>query len=216
MALSEDLTGFVRDALARGASKADIDAVLREAGWEPRQVQAALRGFADVVFPVPVPRPRQSVSARDAFLYLLLFSTLYLTAYHVGSAIFDVIELVVPDPVDAARQEQYRRASLRWSMSSLLVAFPVFVFMSRATSRAARHVPGHRSSTVKRWLTYLTLFLTSAVLIGDVIALIYRLLGGELTLIFSLKAVTIAIIGLVVLTYYLVELRDDGADGAEA
>ena len=39
--------------------------------------------------PVPVPRPRPYLSPREAFLYLLMFATLYLSAWHLGSLVFD-------------------------------------------------------------------------------------------------------------------------------
>ena len=56
-----------------------------QAGWTTDQARDALGAFADVPFPVPVPRPRPSVSAAEAFEYLLLFTTLYISAYHLGS-----------------------------------------------------------------------------------------------------------------------------------
>lgn len=49
--------------------------------------ETTLKDFvrADLVFPVPVPRPRQQVSAREAFLYLVMFSMLYVSSVCVSS-----------------------------------------------------------------------------------------------------------------------------------
>ena len=44
-----------------------------------------------------------------------------------------------------------------------------------------------RTSKVRRWLTYLTLFASACALIGDVTTLVYNALGGELTIRFVLK-----------------------------
>ncbi len=95
---SEDLSAFVREALARDVPRERIEAVLIEAGWPREKVARALRAFAEVDFPLHVPRPQPYLSAKDAFLYLLLFGTLFLAAFHFGSILFELIEKAFPDP----------------------------------------------------------------------------------------------------------------------
>jgi hypothetical protein len=196
----------VKSALGRGVPRADIETVLRQAGWMTHQIRSALAGFADADFPIPVPRPRPYLDAREAFLYLVLFSTLYVSAYHLGSLLFDIINTAFPDPA-AAGPAPYVRQSMRWSISSLIVAFPVFVYMSWLVSRDLAADPNKRHSKVRRWLTYLTLFMASSVLIGDVTSLIYSLLGGELTTRFVLKVLVVAFIAGTVFWYYLSDIR---------
>ena len=99
-AATQDLETFVRDALLKGQSRPAIHAALVAAGWPQEQVREALDAYAEVPFPVPVPRPRAYLSAREAFLYLVLFATLYLTAWHLGSLLFDLINRAFPDPAD--------------------------------------------------------------------------------------------------------------------
>jgi hypothetical protein len=94
--VSPELTEFVRDALRQGVSRRQIAQALADAGWTAEQCQAALAGFADVAFPIPVPRPLPYTSARDAFLYLVMFTTLYWSAYHLGSLLFEVIDRAFP------------------------------------------------------------------------------------------------------------------------
>jgi len=215
MAVTEDLFTFVRDALARGLSRVDIERALVAAGWEVPEVRAALAGYADVDFPVPVPRPRPTLSARDAFLYLLLFTTLYISAYHVGSLIFELIARVFPDPVaTTAGVTAHASARIRWSIASLLVASPVFLYLSALTGRLVRLDPAKRGSAVRRWLTYLTLFLAASTVIGDLIALFYSLLSGELTIRFVLEVLTVGGIAGAVFGYYLHGLRQDEAGSA--
>ena len=96
---------------------------------------------------------------------------------------------------------------MRWSISSLIVAFPVFVYVSWLAGRDIAADPNKRHSKVRRWLTYLTLFVASSVLIGDVISLIYSLLGGELTTRFVLKVLVVAFIAGTVFWYYLSDIR---------
>jgi hypothetical protein len=210
MAASEELNQFVRDALSHGRSRSEVETVLRQAGWPAERVQRAMSAFAAIDFPVPVPRPRPSVSAREAFMYLLLFSTLYMAAYNLGSLLFDLINRAFPDPAATYQgYETYVRASIRWSASWLIVSFPVFLFLSWLTSRATHIDPTKRTSPIRRWLTYLTLFFAACALIGDVVTLIYNLLGGELTVRFVLKVLVVAAIAGTVFGYYLSDLRVD-------
>lgn len=207
MAIREELLGFVRDGLTRGLNRMQIEDVLLKAGWDPREVKGALAGFAEIDFPLPVPRPKPYLSAREAFIYLVLFSTLYVSAYGFGSLLFDLINRAFPDPADPAWMASHFRESVRWSVSSLIVAFPVFLYVSRWTSVALRRDPTKRSSKIRRWLTYLTLFVAACILIGTSIALVNSLLGGELTIRFFLKVVTIAVIAGTIFGYYLWDLR---------
>jgi hypothetical protein len=66
---TQELEQFVRDALAKGASRPELQSVLDAAGWPAEQSRNALSAYADVPFVVPVPRPKPYLSAREAFLY---------------------------------------------------------------------------------------------------------------------------------------------------
>jgi hypothetical protein len=206
MALSQELLAFVKDGLQRGLARADLEAVLLRAGWPPEQVRRALGGFADVEFAIPVPQPLPAVSAREAFMYVLMFATLYLSAYNVGDLLFSVIDQRFPDPA-SQYPEAYALESIRWSLSSLVVAFPIFLWVTSLIARMVRRDPTKRASKIRWRLTYVTLFIAACVLIGDVITIIHSFLAGELTMRFVLKVVTVAAISGTVFGYYLPDLR---------
>ena len=208
MAVSEELIAFVRDGLHHGIPRVQLEQALLVAGWTAEQVKGALASFADMEFPIPVPHPRPYLSPREAFMYVVLFSTLYLSAYNLGSLVFELINRLLPDPAERLNMPSTLLA-IRWSVSSLIVAFPVFVYVAWLIGRGIRLDPTKRASRVRRQLTYLTLFIASCVLIGDVTTLIYNVLGGELTVRFVLKVLTVAIIASGGFGYYLHELRTD-------
>ena len=207
MAVSEELSGFVKEALGRGLTPAQIEDALLRAGWTGEQAKAALASFAQFEFPIPVPRPRPYLSAREAFQYLVQFTTLYVSAYNLGNLFFEIINRAFPDPADPPGD--YTRMAIRWSVSSLIVAFPVFLYVSWITNRAIQADHNKRASKVRRWLTYLTLFVAASFLIGDVTMLVYNVLGGELTGRFALKVLTVAVIAGMTFGYYLSDLRVD-------
>lgn len=212
MAIPEQLLVFVKEALTRGLPRPEIETALLSAGWEREQVQASLRSYAEAPFPIPVPRPTPYLSAREAFLFLLLFTTLYLSAFNLGQLLFQFINLAVPDPAATGPSVVESRRLIRWAVSTLVVAFPVFLYLSSLTGREVRTDPAKRASKVRRWLTYLTLFIAATVVIGDLIALLNDLLAGELTLRFGLKALVVAVIAGGLFAYYLHDARQTGAD----
>lgn len=209
MASSDDLSEFVRDALNGGVSRDEIRAVLHGAGWGEAQVVAALESFADVDFLIAVPRPQPSLSAREAFEYLVLFGTLYFSAFALGQLLFQFVNLSFPDPLWPQFRFQAITGAIRWSISSLVVSTPIFLFVAWSNSRKIELQPVKRASPVRRWLTYVTLAVAASLLIGDCTSLVYNLLGGEMTVRFLLKAMTIGIIAGTAFVYYLSDLHRD-------
>ncbi|HEX9693328.1 MAG TPA: DUF5671 domain-containing protein [Gemmatimonadales bacterium] len=209
MADNRELTTFVGDALGRGATREQIHEALTRAGWSAADVAAALRGYADVEFPIPVPRPRPSLSARDAFQYLVLFGTLYICAFNLGQLLYQLIDVAFPDPAWVEQRAQAIPDLIRWSIAALIVSTPIFVFTARANARALERSPAMRHSPIRRFLTYLTLAVAAGILIGDSITALYRLLSGDLTVPFILKAVTLAGISGAIFYHYLADLRRD-------
>jgi heme A synthase len=178
--MNADLQLFVRDSLTRGLPRAAIRERLLEAGWRPEEVDSALAGFAEVDFPVPVPRRRPYLSAREAFLYLVLFATLYITAFNLGLVLFGIVDRWLPDPVQNPYSLRWATEALHNGIAALVIAFPIFLFLSALIGRALARDPEKRGSAVRKWLTYLTLFVAALVLIGDLTFVLQRLLAGEL------------------------------------
>lgn len=206
---AQQLESFVKESLQCGKAKDDVAQALHDAGWPKAQISNALDAFADVAFPIPVPKPRPSLSARDAFLYLVMFSTLYYGAWNLGSLLFSFIDRAFPDPALGRYPGFNSLDGQRWSTAAVIIAFPVFFFVARYISLQIRENPFKRLSPARRWLTYLTLFVASASLLADMTTLIFNLLGGDLTARFLLKVLVVAAIAGSAFTFYLLDLRKE-------
>lgn len=205
------LSDFIESALTAGKSRDEIAAALGAAGWSPEQIADGMKFFADVPFAVPVPKPRAHLSAREAFLYLLMFGTLYVSAFQLGNLLFDFINLGFPDNTNpnAFYVQQAAERGIRWATASLIIAFPVFLWLHVKMQREVSANPTLRQSATRRWLTYLTLLVASAVIVGDLITLIYNLLSGELSTRFILKVLVVAAIAGGGFGYFLHLVRAD-------
>lgn len=210
--MNTDLQQFVRESLSRGLPRPAIRERLLAAGWRSEEVESALAGFAEVDFPVPVPRRRPYLSAREAFLYLVLFATLYITAFNLGLVLFAVLDRWLPDAV--GKEYAYRMAveGVRGGIAGLVIAFPIFLFVSALIGRAVAREPEERGSKVRKWLTYITLFVTALVIIGDLTFLVQRLLSGELPARVLGKTLVVLAIAGAIFGHYLSDLRGEERD----
>jgi Domain of unknown function (DUF5671) len=158
-----------------------------------------------------VPRPRTQLSARDAFWYLLMFGTLYSSAFYLGDLLFGFINLAFPDDVANLYNDgtEYVERGIRWATAAVIVSFPVFMFASLRIGREVSADPTRRNSAMRKWLTYITLLVAASAIVGDGITLIFNVLSGELTLRFILKVLVVAAIAVTVFGYYTWSMRGD-------
>jgi hypothetical protein len=204
--MSYDIQDFIREALANGAPKEDVASALKQEGWPYDEINSSLAAFGEkVLVGLPVPRRKPYTSAKEGFFYLVMFLTLYISAINFGTLVFQFIDMAFPDDLN----NYHDLSSMRFSVASLLVAFPLYFWLTIITQRSLTKIPTMRASKVRKWLIYFTLFIASTVIIGDFIALLVSLLGGELTIHFSLKFLTLFIIAGMVFGYYHWDLGQD-------
>lgn len=204
--MAYEIDDFILEALSKGASKSSISTALRAEGWPDDEVKTALATFGDsTVEGVPVPRRKTYTSAKEGFIYLIAFLTLYICAYHFGFLVFDFIDRLFPDKLHGMRD----LSSLRFSVASLIVAFPLYLWLTIRTQQSISKNPSKRTSKVRKWLIYFTLFIAATLMIGDLIALLVALLSGELTVPFMFKLATVLLIASMIFGYYRWELGCD-------
>ena len=203
--MNEDLRQFIKESLERGLEREAIRDVLLEAGWQEREVNSGLAAFAEVDFPVAVPRPRPYLHAREAFLYLISFIALYVFAFSLGAVFFGLIDYHFSSSL--YRYDPGPSAAQTTALAAIIVAFPLYLFLMRRLAAAVAVDPERRQSLIRRWLTYLTLVVGAAVILGDVIALLARLLAGDPTTGFVLKVIAILAITGPIFAYYLWDMR---------
>jgi hypothetical protein len=95
--------------------------------------------------------------------------------------------------------------SVTWQMASIAVAFPIYMFVMRLILRETNDIERLQSG-VRKWLTYIALFLTATAMICDLIAFLNTFLLGELSSRFVLKVATVLVIAAGIFAWYFVFL----------
>jgi hypothetical protein len=205
--MDQQLATFIDHARAKGMDHATIRMLLLSAGWKEKDIARAMTAQA---LDVPVPTPPDVGGAREAFLHLLTTAALYTAVSYALTLIFSYIDLMLPDLATtpyAQLQSESDRAIIPVAMAAVFVSFPLLMWLSSTLVREMKATPDKARSQVRRWLTYLTLFLAAAMMVVDVITLVAYLLQGELSTRFLLKVAAVLIVGGAGFFYYFTSLK---------
>jgi hypothetical protein len=205
--MDQPLGAFLDHARSKGMDHATIRMLLLSAGWKEKEIARALTEHS---LDMPVPTPPDVGGAREAFMHLVAFAALYTAVIALVALVFDFVNLALPDQAMteyAGPRAEYVRTAIRWEMASLIVSFPLLVVMSRLLLKELRAAPERIRSPVRRWLTYLTLFVAAVALGVDLITLVSSLLEGELSARFLLKVATVFVAAGSCFSYYFFSLR---------
>lgn len=146
---------------------------------------------------------------RDLFLHLLAVVTLYWSAVSFVTILWQQINYYFPDVLNGYYGYMGFAGPIRFAVSSLIIVFPVFILVSWYLNKIYAKESVVRESRIRKWLLYLTLFIASLVIIGDLIGTINMLLGGEITVRFILKALSVLLVAGFIFGYYLDDVRRD-------
>jgi hypothetical protein len=150
-------------------------------------------------------QPKRNIP-RDLFLHLLAIVTLYWSSISFVTLVWQFINNYLPDNVNYYSGD-YSLSLIRFNVSAVIIVFPVFIAVSWYLNKIYRRESVVRDSKIRKWLIYLTLFIASLVIIGDLIFVINQFLGGEITARFILKALSIIFVSGIIFGYYLDDVR---------
>jgi hypothetical protein len=152
---------------------------------------------------------KSKTTASDFFIYLGIIIGLYVSTFSLISLSFDLINKWLPDVAMNYGYDMYS-SGIRMALAALIIFFPVFIYLSRISTKAVTLIPEKKDLWVRRWFFFLTLFLTGLAIAIDLTTLVYRFIGGEdLTMRFVLKVIVVLIVAFAIFRFYLYELRRD-------
>ncbi len=101
---------------------------------------------------------------------------------------------------------------IRAWLATLIVSFPLFLLVWWYLLREVRIAPEKASGGVRRWLSFLSLFVGAVTIMADVITVVFYLVEGDLTVRFLLKVTVLLLVTGTLFMYLALTLRS----GAEA
>lgn len=207
--MNTSLTEFIAHARKKGMDHQTIRMLLLSSGWKEKDIAAAL---TEQALDMPIPMPQDTGGAREAFFHLLTFVGLYTWVISLIVLFFSYINRLFPDAAFDYYSYDADLSTIRWSMAAVIVSFPLLYLLSRFLIREMKTHPEKAWSGIRRWLTYLTLFVAAAAIMGDVITLVFYLLEGELTMRFLLKVLVVLLLAGSTFMYYFMSLRIHPSD----
>lgn len=207
--MNENLSRFIDHARQKGMDHATILLLLRSSGWKEREIAEA---FASGELEMPIPERAGIGSARDTFFHLLAFTALFGWAISLIFLFFRYIELAFPDPAMWKSTYAFEEAlsSIRASLATLMVCYPVFLLVWWFLLREIRVYPEKAKSGVRRWLSFLSLFVGAVTIMADMITVVYYLVEGDLSIRFLLKVLALFAVTGLLFFYLALTLRSEG------
>ncbi len=151
----------------------------------------------------------QKTKAIDVFVYLGIAISLIWSVYNLLQIVFTAIDRKFPDLLTATYSVDIYSSDVRMAIASLVVMYPLYLALSWYVAKDITKFPYKHNLGVRKIMIYATLFITVCTLVGTLVSLIYNYLGGDLSLRFVLKALTVFVVALALFGYYLYSMRRD-------
>lgn len=143
-------------------------------------------------------------SAKDFFLHLGMVVALYVTVVSFLNLVFKIIEKSFPEI-----ERNYYWDTISMPAATLIIFFPIFITLSYFVYKTYTENPEKKELGIRKWLTYVTLFIAGVSLATDLVMVLYKFLDGQdLTTAFLLKALAVLIVAGAIFMHYLQDIRD--------
>lgn len=144
------------------------------------------------------------------FLCLGVLITLITSVVSFLNLVFETLNKRFPDVLNSSYQygySTYEYESIRMALATLIIFFPIFILVSYFWRKFGKEL-GQIDEIFKKWVMYIILFLSSLIVVIDLVTLIKYFISGEITYRFILKVVTVLVVAGLVGFYYVFLLRE--------
>src|SRR3989344_160635 len=146
------------------------------------------------------------------FLSLGVLISLITSVVSFLNLVFDTLNKRFPDVLNSNYQygySTYEYENIRMALATLIIFFPIFITVSYFWKKFTERSMGRIDEVIKKWLSYVILFLSSLVVVIDLVTLVKYFISGEITIRFVLKILTVLVVALLVGFYYISILREE-------
>ena len=154
--------------------------------------------------------PTPKLSPKYFFLSLTSLVALIASVVSFLNLVFETLNQKFPDVLNATYQygyTSYNYEGMRSALATLIIVFPIFLLVSYFWKKEIKAGLGQIDEIIRKWMIYFFLFLSSAVIIADLVTLVRYFIAGEITTRFILKVAVALVAALFVGSYYIFELQ---------
>jgi len=145
---------------------------------------------------------------KDFFLIIGSMVALYAIVINLLNLLFTIINYAYP-AINTYYYGYYNTASISFPVAFLIIVFPIFVVIDWFLAKSFTETPEKKDLPIKKWLSYLTLFISGLVVAGSLVTVLYYFLDGkDLTAGFLLKFLSVFVVSVLVFGYYISDIKD--------
>jgi len=155
---------------------------------------------------------KASLTPKFFFVSLGVIVTLITSVSSLLILFFETLNNKFPDALNSVYQygyNTYNFDTIRSSLSTLIIFFPIFFALSYFWRKISNGDLGHTDNIIRKWMIYIILFLSSVVIVIDLVTLVRYFVAGEITNRFIFKVFGTAIVAIVVGFNYYFELKEN-------
>jgi type II secretory pathway pseudopilin PulG len=136
---------------------------------------------------------------RDFFLHLGAIIALIVSVVSIINLYFSIINYYFPDQLAS----YFYSSNIAWPISVLIVLVPLLYIFEYLINKDIAKFSEKAELWIRKWRVYLTLFITGATIVGDLIALLNVYLSGEISSRFLYKVLSVIVISGIIFAYYI-------------
>lgn len=154
----------------------------------------------------------KKLGPKEVIVQILSIIALYVSVGALFGVVFAFIDALFPGVVSAVGVFDVPNESVRFAVATLIIAFPLFVWLSRLVEKEVAALGAGTEFLTRKWLLYITIALAGAAIAGTAVSVLFSYLNGDITARFIAKALTIVVVSAAGLTYYRALLKSGAAD----
>jgi len=149
---------------------------------------------------------KQKLNVGYAFLSLGVLISLIVSVVSCLNLVFEILDKKFPDVLNATYQYGYVSSQFdvaRTFLAMLIIMFPAFLILAYFWKKKEKKGLGEHDEIIRKWLSYIIIFLSILIVVIDLIILVRYFVSGEITIRFILKVI-IALAGAKMVLYYFI------------
>ena len=150
-------------------------------------------------------KPKLSISF--FFLCLGVLISLITSVVSFLNLVFSTLDKRFPDVSNATYQygyNTYNYETMRIALATLIIFFPIFLIVFHFWKKFTKKEIGHIDQVLKKWLVYVVLFLSTLVVLIDLVTLVKYFVSGEITIRFVYKVLATFVTAVIIGKYFYI------------